>query len=189
MGGTIGLAILGTIFAGVISAEMASRLSALTAGMPPEMRAQLEQPRGGGEEGGHKQEAPNKEEIEAEIHQQFEAVRKRYVAALQGHDPKALEALRQDPQLPEVAKKFLPASVDEVPPGALERALAFNRAAEEGVLATIGQVAQAKKEAFASAISTLFRVCILLAILGFVVTLFMPELPLRKTEGPALVSE
>jgi hypothetical protein len=45
----------------------------------------------------------------------------------------------------------------------------------------ITSLERATKQAFAQAISGIYRISSLIILLGFLITLFMPEIPLRKT--------
>ncbi len=58
-------------------------------------------------------------------------------------------------------------------------------AAERQALAGVERMDRAMKEAFTRAISALYRLCILLALLALLLTVFLPEVPLRRTHGPA----
>ncbi|MDY7226483.1 MDR family MFS transporter [Hyalangium rubrum] len=61
---------------------------------------------------------------------------------------------------------------------------------EQQALATVERVGRAIKEAFTRATSSVYRVCILVALLALAVTVLLPERPLRKGHAPpAPVSE
>jgi EmrB/QacA subfamily drug resistance transporter len=57
-------------------------------------------------------------------------------------------------------------------------------AAEEQALSTVGKVGHALKLAYTDAITRIYFVGIFFALLGFLVTLMLPELPLRGGAGP-----
>jgi len=46
-------------------------------------------------------------------------------------------------------------------------------------------VALAFKEAYSDAIRSIYRITLLVAVLAFLITLALPELPLRRTHGAA----
>lgn len=179
MGSTIGIAIVGTIFATVLGSQMNERL-------PTEARANVSQPQGGE---GASSEGFDVAGIKEKIKAQFEETRRLYVAAFQQKDPKALEALRQHPNLPEIAKSRLPKSVEDAQPDYLATALTFSKAAEEAALAGVDQVNVALKESFTQALSVTFFACAVIALIALLLTFFLPELPLRRTNAPVPVSE
>jgi EmrB/QacA subfamily drug resistance transporter len=183
MGSTIGIAAIGTIFAGALSTQM----SAATASFPAQMRTQAEQAPSA-EEGGARQ-AFKPEEIKKQIQERFEERRKLLTAAIQDSDPNALEALRADPTLPKAAKDFLPQPGAKPDPAKLAIALGFQQAAEAQVLAGVDQIGASIKTAFTNAVIVVFQFCALIAIFGLIVTLLLPEKTLRKTDGPQPVSE
>ena len=108
MGSTIGVALLGTVFASTLATTLATRTTEATAGLPPEVseRLQLSGTGGGGGE-----------------------------------------------------------PLSEEPPA-------------------VGQVEQVRKEGFTRAISAIYRIAILISVVGFLLTLFLPELPLRRSNAP-----
>ena len=57
--------------------------------------------------------------------------------------------------------------------------------AQQAAEATVDKVALAFKEAFSEAIRDIYRITMLIALLALLVTLALPELPLRKTNAPA----
>ncbi len=259
MGSTVGIAVVGSFFGTTLSAEMTTRITAATEGLPAQVRAQLE--RGGGAPGGVAEEGPmavafDKEAIKQGIQSRLAAAKPIVFRALDG-DEAALEAVRKSPfTTPELKTRLVPgglraavrerfekmwgriesASTDEeswkrlqsatdLPPevmarlgatpfeavsraatrvgtlAALKKTLgeaardaeqhAFAEASaavdagfdgmERTLLETVDRVAMAMKEAFTEAISSVYRVTLLIAALGFLMTLFLPQLKLRRS--------
>lgn len=193
MGSTIGIAVIGTIFANALGAAMHERMSAATAGLPAALRAQMPggNEAGAGLAGGEEAASPaafDAAAIKARISTSFEAQRALATAALRDRDPRALEELRQSPRLPGFIKEQLAPGL-ELSPRLFELALSRIDAAEQQALTGIDQLSLAFRGAFAEAIVKIFRTCIFIALLGLLVTLFLPAIPLRRTNDPAPISE
>ncbi len=151
MGSTLGIAVVGTVFATVLAGQMTARLESLTHELPPAVRALLDS--GGSARGS------NEEGVTA---MQFnrEAVRQRVSETF--------------------AQRRAAAGGDEGTRAALD-------AAERGALEAVDRVDGAVKSAFTVAVRTIYQLAILIGVLGFTLTLFLPERPLRKSnrEEPA----
>ncbi|HUS32851.1 MAG TPA: MDR family MFS transporter [Kofleriaceae bacterium] len=136
MGTTIGIAIIGTIFAtsfaGALNREMPKPEE-----MPPQMRAMMERKGGGGGEGG----------------------------ARVAFDAKAARA-RAD------------AGIDSSPMPDFAKAQA-----KENAHVAISKVDHAFKRGFTNALINVFWVSLAIAIAGLLITVFLPQLPLRKGFG------
>lgn len=151
MGSTIGVALLGTVFAATLASSMAGDT---TARLPPEVRERL-QPLGtggsGGEGMGAGQAFPAKQ-LEADLRKDFAAREREVEARLEG--------------------------------SARTEALSRLQAEEARAIAAVGEVEQTLKSGFTEAISAVYRIAILISVLGFLLTLFLPERPLRPTNAP-----
>lgn len=134
MGTTIGLAVLGTIFATSFGNTLAHDMPGATAEMPAEMRAQFGQS-GGGSEGARVA---------------FEASK-----AKSGADAN-IDNSPMPPQMKEQAKQRAHASIDRV-----DRVF---------------------KQAFTTALVSVFWISLAIALVALLVTFFLPQLPLRA--GP-----
>lgn len=189
MGSTIGVAILGSIFANTFSSELSARVTAATADLPPALRAQLQTPgTNAGSEGAQLSFDAEalKTQITRRFDQQYQAARKAISAG-----PTGLQTLVKDPSLPEELRDRL----GRIPPQALERPQARQQAlgevgsslerAKEQAIATVDRIGQAVKEALTVAITQVYKIGILIALLGIAVTFLIPELPLRKSNAPA----
>jgi len=143
MGSTIGIAIIGTIFATSFSGALQRELPRPDE-MPPQMRAMMEK-KGGGGEGADARVA---------------------------FDAKAVKA-RAD------------AAIDAAP-----MPVAAKETAKQNAHAAIDRVDHAFKRAFTDSLIDVFRVSLVIAILGLLITVFLPQLPLRKaSERPPPAGE
>ncbi|QRK10850.1 MFS transporter [Archangium violaceum] len=153
MGSTIGVALLGTVFAATLASSMTG-LGDTTARLPPEVRERL-QPAGTGGSGGEGMEAgqafPAKQ-LEADLRKDFAAREREVEARLEGSArTEALSRLQEE---------------------------------EARAVSAVGEVERTLKEGFTEAISAIYRIAILISVLGFLLTLFLPERPLRRTNAP-----
>ncbi|HEX8441896.1 MDR family MFS transporter [Archangium sp.] len=154
MGSTIGVALLGTVFASTLAASVDTGTARATASLPPEVRAQLQASGtggSGGEDMGAGQAFPA-ERIEQDVRSGFAARERELEAKLEG--------------------------------AARTQALSKLEAEEARAVAAVGEVEQAMKEGFTRAISAIYRIAIVISLLGFLLTLFLPEQPLRHTNAP-----
>jgi EmrB/QacA subfamily drug resistance transporter len=137
LGMTVGVALMGTVFAGTLASELRTRTAqSLSVSAPGTVG-----------EGATPGQVFRPSEVKARLHASFEEQR-RQASAIQ--DTAAL------------------ARLDE---------------AERRAAAHVEQVSQATKEAFTRATSAVYRVCIAVALLALLVTVLLPERPLRR--GPA----
>ena len=157
MGSTMGVALLGTVFGGVLSSSMATHLSEATRQVPSEWRQQLMPSAGRGSadgEGAVAGKAFDAAAIKARIAQDFDRRRE----AIRRGAPEGNPMVTGQIQGLSEAQKYAESSVDRV-------ALAF-------------------KQAFTEAIRVLYLVTLCIAGLALLVVLALPELPLRKSNAP-----
>jgi hypothetical protein len=265
MGSTIGVAILGSIFANSFSAQLTPRIDAALTGLPPALRSSFQLPAGGQVGEGGAQLSFDAEKIKTDIARGLEEQQATLRAALDG-DLEAAQRLLQNPSTPENLRRVLeqggveasvkagfaaqyealeralgagPQGLQEVledpsvppslkdnlrriPPQVLQspqgraQVLAEVRAGieqarpdtvrrvKEGILSAstagllqtqaqlfevVDKLEQGVKEALTIAISQIYRIGIAIALLGFLLTLLIPELPLRKSNASAVVTE
>jgi hypothetical protein len=107
--------------------------------------------------------------------------------------PPAIAALRNDPQLPAQQKAMLD-MIGSLPAAAREQALsqvlarldeAEQTARAEG-RALGRQISVALKDAFTTSVTTIYWYAIWVALIGFILALFIPELPLQRSYGQDL---
>jgi EmrB/QacA subfamily drug resistance transporter len=184
MGGTVGLAILGTVFSATVLESSQTRAAA--AGLPP---AQVSSPsapsgEGGAQAGG----APNLEAIRKGIVDGFAAQRLTLERALNAGDAGAARQLLADERLAPQLRPALEGVVAGTLPEAA-RKQAFQGAvlglaqAQTQALEAAEQGVAVFKGAFTDGIKRLYQIGILIVLLGFFVTALLPEVPLRKTQG------
>ncbi|HYO54630.1 MDR family MFS transporter [Archangium sp.] len=154
MGSTVGVALLGTVFAATLASSVATGTARATASLPPEVRERIHSSGTGGSggEGMATGQALPREHLEANLREGFAARKHEVEARLDG--PARTEALSR-----------------------LE-------AEEARAVAAVGEVEQALKDGFTRSISAIYRIAILISVLGFLLTLFLPERPLRRTNAP-----
>lgn len=145
MGSTLGIAMMGTLFASTLQTQLEGRIAAATAGLPSALVAQFSEQKRADSGLGF-----NVTEIKAEITRRFEQ----------------------------------------------DNTSGTSTNVKEQALEAVDQIGQAFREALTLATSQIYRLGILIAALGLLITAFLPELPLRKTlanaepdEGKSLVSK
>ncbi|MFO0601421.1 MAG: MDR family MFS transporter [Myxococcaceae bacterium] len=251
MGSTVGIAVVGSIFATTLTSELGTRMAEATKGLPPAMVERFAQ--GGptapsGEEGGGNLARFDKAKVQAKIDEQLEGAVNVATKALEGDalarqlvesNPLADERLKQaiagggvkeqvrarftvtrsklrhaaqsdeawaellaaSPGLPlpverpkdEAAVSALDAQLEAAGEGAANAAVAAAIAGvKQGIdaqrpkiAATLDAVDLALKEGFTVAVSQVYRLALGLAVLALLLTLMLPQIPLRKTQGLA----
>jgi EmrB/QacA subfamily drug resistance transporter len=204
MGSTIGLAVLGTVFATQLSSAMERHITEATRDLDPQTRAQFAPtPHPGAPSGeGEVQRGLTETERKAVVHERFESLRELLTQALRDGDDTAKQKLLAQPQLdPRLralveqrgARKSVQTGFDAqrppddaaapahaAPDAMLTPALQALTAAERTATETIERVGAAVRAAFTEAISCIYLVALIIAALAFLVTLTLPEVPLRK---------
>ena len=174
IGGTVGAALMGTVLATGLATAFTSNTAGTAAGAPP--AGASSQLNGGLEAIGTT--------VRAGFDQQFALIQK----VVRTGDSQALTQLRSNPQLPQEFKtqlQRLPA-LAQAPKAAQDQALSrihdqLNTRADT----TVMQVTRTVKNAFTDAITNIYFYAAMLVILGWVTTLFVPEVKLRTTNAPA----
>jgi hypothetical protein len=171
IGSTVGVAIFGTILATTLSAQLPKY-------MPHETQksgaAAISFNMGQLESGNFSAVG---DQIRAGMQSTYAAIE----AAVTKNDAAARESVLADPRLPSMLK-------DLVRNGgaAAQAALPQIRAALDAQAARVtGEITGALKNAFTDAITRVYFWGLFVVALGFLVTLFLPELALRKTRGAA----
>ncbi len=249
MGSTVGIAVVGSLFATTLTTEISTRMAAATKDLPPELVQRFagsQRPGGPSEEGGPTQRF-EAEKLKAKVNEQLDGALAVATKALEG-DALARQLVASSPfadeQLKEAAEaggiralvraRFtvlraklrhaarddaawseflasadgvsLPTSrpLDEAAITTLDAQLetagtvaadqAFAQAVGDvktavdaqrpKLFATIDAVGGALKEAFTEAILMVYRLALGLAVIALLLTLRLPQLPLRKTVGP-----
>jgi EmrB/QacA subfamily drug resistance transporter len=172
IGGTVGVAVMGTVLAGVLAASFAGLPASIEirAGDPPD------EPRSLG--------AGNVQRLAQSIRTDFDRQYSLAERALRSRDLSALYQLVDDRRFPTETRKRL-----------ITGALAGGEGAEQALKAIRGQLSQradravaettlAVRSAFARAVTRIFFYAIFAVLAALALTLFIPELPLRRTQGP-----
>jgi hypothetical protein len=153
-------------------------------GQPPAQSAQGQSGQQSSEQSG----AFNAKAARDAITSGFDAQRGAFTRALQNSDAKAAQTLLANPQTPAALKPILEATTKGSAPlaartAALASALKGLEAAQRAALEGVGRVELAFKQAFTDAIGGIYRIGILIILLGLIITALLPELPLRKSES------
>jgi len=195
LGQVLGAAIFGAILTTTLTHAIEANLAPIKAKLPAEMAAQFDTSKlknGTSAEGAGGEQVPLDQRIADQIRARFEAQRALIAKAVRDNDPAAIQALLDNPQTPAELKHMLQAGI---PASAREQALAQVNAgldtAEANALITGRQLGQelnaGVKNAFTDSVVQLYWYAIPLVLLAFVIALFIPELPLRRSNGPAPV--
>lgn len=200
IGQVVGSAVFGAVLTATLTATLTANLAPISAQLPPELAARLDPAAlrngaAGGGEGAVGAAADPAAQVAAQIGQRFDERRATLTRALRDADPAAVAALVADPQTPAELRELLP-QVGALPATAREQALA-------GALATLdaaeraavaegervgGEVRAAVQHAFTDSITSIYRYAIGLAIVGLILSFFLPELPLRRGHEPPPVA-
>src|SRR6218665_301165 len=157
MGSTMGVALLGTVFGGVLGSSMVTHMDEATRGLPAEYRrpfvSQAAEGQGMGE-GTPGQRAFDAGALKARIAGELAKQREALVPAAEAGDAAARGRLWDLTRI------------------------------QESIDATVDRVELAFKQAFSEAIRALYTVSLIVAALAFLVVLALPGLPLRKSNEP-----
>ncbi len=196
IGQVVGSAVFGAILTGVLTTILSANLAPIQAQLPPELAARFDSSalrNGMSAESVGGEPVDPAVKIEQAIADQFAARREVISRALRDADPAAIAALRNDPQLPAQQKAMLD-MIGSLPAAAREQALsqvlarldeAEQKARAEG-RALGQQISAALKDAFTTSVTTIYWYAIWIALIGFILALFIPELPLQRSYGQDL---
>lgn len=176
IGGTVAAAIMGTVLAGVLATSLAGlpRFGAQAgAGDSPSTAAAL----------GSASPAQIGQEVRAVFDRQYALVERVY----RYRDFQALEQLLVDPQIPAQAKVQLKAWVSDGSPrpgvqGSEQALAAIKVRLTQQADLVAAAVLRTLKTAFARSVTRIFSYAIFIVVAGWLMTLFIPELPLRRTQ-------
>jgi EmrB/QacA subfamily drug resistance transporter len=101
LGSTIGVAVLGTLFASTLKDNITTSVTSATATLPAAVRNQFSASGGAGRQNF------NAAEVKAQLNERFDNQRDLYTLALQGGNQKAIKQLLADPQTPEQLRSVL----------------------------------------------------------------------------------
>jgi EmrB/QacA subfamily drug resistance transporter len=178
IGATIGVAVFGTILAGVLSTQlpkyMPSGMQGTGAGSMSISMGQLE--------------SGNVQSVGDQIKARMQVTYGRIEAVMTRGDTAARDSLLADPLLPDTYKAHLLAPAP-TGPGSNELVkgiLASIKASLDSAASSLTvQVQDALKKAFTDAVLRVYFWGLFVVAAGFLITLFLPELALRRTHGHA----
>ncbi|MEI6181024.1 MAG: MDR family MFS transporter [Chloroflexales bacterium] len=196
IGQVIGSAVFGAVLTTTLTTALTANLAPLRAQLPPTLAAQFDPealrngPTGGSEGAPGTATDPAARVVQA-ITARFATQRDLLTRALRDADPVAMQTLQADPQTPAQLKELL-GGLEALPPAARAEALAgaltaLDAAQAQALVAgqNLGaQISQAVKVAFTDSITAIYRYSIVLSVLALVLTLFLPEVPLRGGHKP-----
>jgi EmrB/QacA subfamily drug resistance transporter len=187
MGGTVGLAILGTVFSATVLESTATRTQ--EAGLPPAQISSANVPTGEGAP--ETQTAPRLEDIERQISTGFAAQRDGFTKVFEAGDKTVAQQLLSDPQTPANLKPALEGVIANTLPAparaqTLQGILSGLQTAEQTALETARKSIGVFKGAFTDGIKRLYQIGILIVLIGFFVTALLPEVPLRKSQDDGM---
>jgi EmrB/QacA subfamily drug resistance transporter len=174
IGGTVGVAVMGTVLAGVLAATFYGLPSFAARPVKADGQPVAQRSLGSG----------NAQDLGKIIRADFDTQYALAERALRSRDLGALYELMADRRFPAETKKRL-----------ITGALAGGQGAEQALAAIRGQLSQqadravaaatlAVRTAFSRAVTRIFFYCIFIVLAALVITLFIPELPLRRTQDP-----
>ncbi|MFN8500628.1 DHA2 family efflux MFS transporter permease subunit [Kouleothrix sp.] len=196
LGQVLGAAVFGAILTTSLTQSIDANLAPIKAKLPAELAAQFDTSKlkngNATGEGAAGAPVPIEQRIESQVKQRFDQQRALLASAIRDNDPAAVQALLGSPQTPEQLRALLRAGI---PAAARAQVLAQANAqldtAQAGALAqglALGQqVSGAVKQAFTDSVTQIYWYTIPLVLLAFLIALFIPELPLRRTNSPATV--
>jgi EmrB/QacA subfamily drug resistance transporter len=156
MGSTLGVTVVGAVFASTLATGLHDQLARVDADIPPDLRDQLLTGRGGEVEEGPSQTSFDVERVHDCIQHHYETERDHIATTVvDPHEQAvALESLARD---------------------------------RDARMHSVDELSRAAKVAFTTAIERIYRVCVGFALLALLITLALPELPLRRTMGPPVL--
>lgn len=187
VGSTVGVAILGTMLASTVAARLPKYMpSQITEAGASSMSIDMSRLKSG-----------NLEAVGDKIKAVTDDTYARIERALTSDDPAAVKSVLDDPLLPAEYKPMVQSSglAAQVKAGLAPQASADAQRAARSTLAQVrtaldsfaaevtGQVTLALKMAFTDAIRKVYFWALMVIAAGFVATLFMPQLPLKKSLG------
>ncbi|MBB6098325.1 EmrB/QacA subfamily drug resistance transporter [Deinobacterium chartae] len=194
MGSTIGVAILGSVFASSLSSGLQRELGAVSKTLPPALQSQLGSfqvgdvsAEGGGGGGGGASGSFDLPRVRNELRQAFAQQRQTLEAALLRGDAAATRDLLASPQTDARLKALLEAGAQAPAPArqaALEGARSSLEQTEQQTLSALGRVESGVKVAFTDATRRVYQFGLVLAILATLLTLALPQVPLRRSNAP-----
>ena len=192
IGGTVGAALMGTVLATGLAAGLAAAFAGqVGTGQTTTQNATQDTAQNSAQDApAFSSELSSRggvSEVGAAVRASFDAQYALVERVVRSGDVVAQEQLQNNPQLPPEFKTRLQqaSGLAAAPKAAQDRVLAAVRAQlDTQAEATVTQVTRAVAVAFADAITRIYRYAAVLVALGWLTTLFVPELKLRTTNAP-----
>ena len=192
IGGTVGAALMGTVLATGLAAGLAAAFAGqVGTGQTTTQNATQDTAQNSAQDApAFSSELSSRggvSEVGAAVRASFDAQYALVERVVRSGDVVAQEQLQNNPQLPPEFKTRLQqaSGLAAAPKAAQDRVLATVRAQlDTQAEATVTQVTRAVAVAFADAITRIYRYAAVLVALGWLTTLFVPELKLRTTNAP-----
>lgn len=198
LGQMLGAALFGALLTATLTSSIEASLAPIRAQLPPALAAQLDTNRikNGRASAEGAADAPSsiEQQVEQGIRQGFAQQRSLATRAIRDGDQAAAQELLANPQTPSQLRELLQAGVPAAARAqVLAQATAGLDAAEAQALTQGRQLGQqidaGIKQAFTDSVIQIYWYAIPLALLAFLVALFIPELPLRRSNLPAPAAE
>ncbi|GGJ54331.1 MDR family MFS transporter [Deinococcus roseus] len=185
MGSTIGVAVLGTVFASSLTHQFETKVVPV---VPKEMQSMFAGQQSKSSEG-NAATGFNEKKILTDTQKKFAEQRTLVKEALIDNKPEAMKEFAKNPEVPAAFRQTLASG--EVSPQAkpflktaYDNALKKLDEVEKTATTGIHKVSVAYKTAWTDAIRGIFEVGLIVVILGMIVTALIPEVPFKKQEGP-----
>ncbi|NTV63080.1 MAG: DHA2 family efflux MFS transporter permease subunit [Oscillochloris sp.] len=203
IGQVLGSAVFGAVLTGTLTTSLSTNLAPIQAELPASMAAQfdasaLRNGMSSGGEGATGEAVDPAARITTSIKETFAEQRDLLTKAIRDADTTAIEALKANPQTPAELAELLD-KVSVMPIGMREQALSKvlqSLDQSEATALTQGQaigdkISVAVKHAFTDSIASIYRYAIFLAATALLLSLFIPEIPLQRSNAsmPTVVME
>lgn len=190
IGSMLGTTVASAVLAALLTSQLTTTVSPIVAQFPPSAREAIDVAtlRNGAStvEGAAVERVDLADQAAAGVAESYQELRERLAVAGEAGDPAALAELAADPSAPRELSTALRASADEASLR-LDDALAALDAAERTALVearSLGMQAQAAlQQAFAFSVTRLYLGALALAVVALILTLALPELPLRTSNA------
>jgi hypothetical protein len=172
IGGTVGVAIMGTVLATVLTASFAAvptfRMQPVKARDPSAMQQALD--------------TGSVQDIRKVIRAQFDRQYALAQRALLFRDPRALRELLNDPHIPPQGREQLQLAAQSGGDYAQQELAMIRTTLLQQADLAIARASLDVRTGFAHAVTRIFFYIIFFILAGLAITFFVPELPLRKTQ-------
>jgi EmrB/QacA subfamily drug resistance transporter len=195
LGQVVGSAVFGIILTTTLNTALIANLAPITAKLPPAQAAQFDVSKlrngsGGGGEGAVGQNVSIADKVASGIQQQFASLRTLLAQAASGDaaarsqllanpgTPPAIQSALQEPTLTAATLVQLNTQIDQAEQASLSQGQVLAAEIDTGV-----------KQAFTSSITKIYAYALPMVLIGLLLSFFVPEIPLRKSNRPHVALE